>query len=320
MRSRKKYASVILVITGVLIFSCFEVMTKTMNGVLTGSLLTFYRFLIGGLVLLPFGISDIKKREFKFTGKFVLQLIILSFLLVACSMTLSQYGIFLSSASMTAVIFSSNSLFVSLFAVPFLKEKLTKSKLLGLLIGICGLIITCSGSLKQIRANNTFGFGVLLIFVSMLIFSFYTVFNKKIISKSLGPVAGTSMTSIIGSITLIPLILIQSKGTNPFSFDIGAIWPQFLFIAIVGTGIGYYVYFKGLDGIDTGVGSMLFLIKPPLATILAFIFLPEEHSVIGIPLIVGMLLIFAGMTVAVTGVKKTEKISDMVSTTKLNDF
>lgn len=103
LEAQKKY--LLLVLSGVIIFSTFEVVTKTMKGLLSGTTLTFYRFLIGGLVLLPFGIKDAKKQKSKLNTKEKGILVVLSFILVAICMTLSQYGIFFADASISALLF-----------------------------------------------------------------------------------------------------------------------------------------------------------------------------------------------------------------------
>ena len=288
----KKYAGMVL--AGVIIFSTFEVVTKTMNGALTGTALTFYRFLIGGLILLPFGIQDSRKREARLEKKELCILIVLSFLLVAASMTLAQYGIFYSSASISAVLFSSNPLFITVFAVILLKEKCTIPKMAGLGLGIIGLIFTCENLIQGDVVSENYVLGVGLTIIAMLLFCFYTVLNKKLIVSKIGPIASTAYTSIIGSLTLIPIMLVQGNmsGTNPFAFPILDILPQFLYCSIVGTGLAYLFYFVGLANIETGTGSMIFLIKPPLASLFAFVFLGEA---ITWNMIVGVIIILAGM-------------------------
>lgn len=292
----KKYAGMVL--AGVIIFSTFEVVTKTMNGALTGTALTFYRFLIGGLILLPFGIQDSRKREARLEKKELCILIVLSFLLVAASMTLAQYGIFYSSASISAVLFSSNPLFITVFAVILLKEKCTIPKMAGLGLGIIGLIFTCENLIQGDVVSENYVLGVGLTIIAMLLFCFYTVLNKKLIVSKIGPIASTAYTSIIGSLTLIPIMLVQGNmsGTNPFAFPILDILPQFLYCSIVGTGLAYLFYFVGLANIETGTGSMIFLIKPPLASLFAFVFLGEA---ITWNMIVGVIIILAGMYVAI---------------------
>ncbi|WP_176762383.1 DMT family transporter [Eubacterium oxidoreducens] len=286
-----------MVIIAIIIFSTFEVVSKTMGDVLSGTALTFYRFLIGGLVLLPFSIRDLKNRQFHFTPKIVLALFFFGFVLVAAIMTLAQYGIYYSDASICAVIFSSNPIFVTIFAVIILKESLTKYKSYGLIIGSAGLFICVLHFFVDGNITSTFGLGVLLQILSMLMFCIYTVLNSKYLVSRMGALSVTTFTSIFGAITLFPIVFAQSfaTDTNLFTFDVLSVLPKFLYISIIGTGLAYAMYFSGLSKIETSTGSMIFMAKPPLASIFAAIFLNET---IGINIIIGIVLIIAAMIIA----------------------
>ena len=296
LEAQRKY--LLLVLSGVIIFSTFEVVTKTMKGLLSGTTLTFYRFLIGGLVLLPFGIKDAKKQKSKLNTKEKGILVVLSFILVAICMTLSQYGIFFADASISALLFSVNPLFVTFFSMIILKEELTLQKISGLILGILGLIVTCLPLLLKSMVDGKYILGVVLVLVSMLLFCIYTVFNKKFIVPKTGAIASTAYTSVIGSLTMIPILLIQMavNDVNPFRFQVMEILPQFIYCSVIGTGLAYLLYFMGLAKVETGTGSMIFMIKPPLAAIFAAVFLGEQ---ITLNVVIGIILILSGMLVTV---------------------
>ena len=106
---------------GVLMFATFEVVSKSTGGYISASQLTFYRFLIGGVILLPFALRDLKVHHIRFSPKLILTFLVTGFLLVFISMNLCQVGLSHTSASLVAVLFSSNPLFVSLFSSMILK-------------------------------------------------------------------------------------------------------------------------------------------------------------------------------------------------------
>lgn len=306
-KSKTKY--LLMTIAGVIIFSTYEVVSKTMSGAISGSLLTLYRFMLGGLILLPFAVKDMKKRKVSINKKDVGFLFLFGFLLVCVSMTLAQYGIIYSKAAICAVTFSANPLIVSILAAFVFKEKFTARKTTGLAIGLAGLLVTCFSFFSGIdNQSENFVLGVVLIIVAMLIFCIYTIYSKKILTSKIGPTATTSLVSIFGSITLLPVVIIQGamNGTNPFACDIVSVMPQFLYCAIMGTGISYLLYFAGLANIETGTGSMIFMAKAPLASILAAIVLSEPTSIANI---IGIVLIIAGMTIAVMQKKQKPVIS-----------
>lgn len=292
----KKY--VVYLIIAILMFSTFEVVSKTTADAITPTQMTFYRFIIGGAVLLPFAIRDIRKNHIKLDAKFFITFLIMGALLVVFSMNLSQIGINYSSASMTAILFSSNPLFISLFSSFILKEKLNAGKILGLILGIIGLFITCIHIIfTPYEVSPLFILGIILIIVAMLIFSLYTVINKTLKPKY-GTFVCTSFSSIFGGAILMLIAVIQAvpAHTNPFAFDIAEIFPQFLFICIFNTGIAYFFYFDALSNLDTSISSMSFFVKPPLASILAAIVL---HEKITWNIILGIVLILCAVFVSI---------------------
>lgn len=292
----KKY--VIYLIIAILMFSTFEVVSKTTKDFITPTQMTFYRFIIGGIVLLPFAIRDMKRNHIKFNAKFFITFIFMGALLVVFSMNLCQMGINYSSASLTAILFSSNPLFISLFSSFILKEQLTSGKIAGLILGIIGLFVTCIHIiLAPYTISPLFILGVILIIMAMLIFSFYTVINKTLKPKY-GTFVCTSFSSIFGGLILMLIAVIQGTQahTNPFIFNITDILPQFLFICIFNTGLAYFFYFDALSNLDTSISSMSFFIKPPLASILAAWVL---HESITWNIILGIILILCSVFVSI---------------------
>lgn len=291
MKAKKK-TSVYLagLLFAILMFSTFEVASKSMHGCISSFQLTFYRFLIGGIVLIPFAVKELKNRNVHFSLKDHLVNILMGFLLVFCSMAVTQIGLQMSSASLTAIIFSSNPLFISIFSALLLKEKLTVGKIIGLFVGIIGLFVACAHVFTmQFDVDSTFIIGVGLLFAGMLVFSLYTVLNKPRVQKY-GALACTTLSSIYGALTVIPLLLATgaAEHTNPFAFQYREIAWTFWFVAIFVTGIAYYFYFDALSNLDTSISSMAFFIKPPLASFLCFLLLNEEiapNSIAGIVVI-----------------------------------
>lgn len=289
---------IIYLALAIFMFSTFEVVCKSAKSAISPSQLTFYRFFIGGIILLPFAIRDMRKKKLRLNAKMLLTFTGMGTLLVALSMTLSQIGIAYSTASLTAVLFSSNPLFISLFSCLLLKEQLTSGKLIGLFIGIAGLcVVTADIFITPYQVTPQFILGAVLILIAMLIFSFYSVLNKKL-TPHYSTFICVSFASILGSIVLFVFSCIRDipAGINPLAFDFAAIVPQFLYICIFTTGLAYYFYYDALANLDTGLSSMSFFVKPPLASLLAAVFLKEKITP---NLIAGIILILLAVFISV---------------------
>ncbi|MDD6611715.1 MAG: DMT family transporter [Clostridiales bacterium] len=292
---------ILYLVVAILAFSSFETVSKPTAAFISPAQLTFYRFLIGGCMLLPFARRQQKQQNIRLGAKDYLKFAGLGFCLVCVSLNLAQYGITYANASMSAVIFSANPLFTTLFAALILKEAISWRKLLGLGIGIVGLITTCLHLFGQERADGRFLFGIVLIVTGMLAFALYTVCSKAV-SGTCGSIVTITWSSILGALLMIP-ILLSGNGNNPFAFQLSAIVPEFLYLCLIGTALAYYCYFDAIAHVSTGLGSMSFFIKPGLASLLCAVVLGEPITA---NIIIGIILILCGLAVSLrTGKQKT---------------
>ena len=292
---------ILYLVVAILAFSSFETVSKPTAAFISPAQLTFYRFLIGGCMLLPFARRQQKQQNIRLGAKDYLKFAGLGFCLVCVSLNLAQYGITYANASMSAVIFSANPLFTTLFAALILKEAISWRKLLGLGIGIVGLITTCLHLFGQERADGRFLFGIVLIVTGMLAFALYTVCSKAV-SGTCGSIVTITWSSILGALLMIPM-LVSGNGNNPFAFQLSAIVPEFLYLCLIGTALAYYCYFDAIAHVSTGLGSMSFFIKPGLASLLCAVVLGEPITA---NIIIGIILILCGLAVSLrTGKQKT---------------
>ncbi|MGB9792422.1 MAG: EamA family transporter, partial [Thermacetogeniaceae bacterium] len=121
------------------------------------------------------------------------------------------------------------------------------------------------------RGDGSYCLGVLLTFLSAGVFGFYTVTAKKFALRY-GSLAMNSLSFVLGSLLLLPLLYFL--GLPVFSASRAA-WLRIAYLSICVTGIAYYTYFSGLSMCDTSLGSMVFFIKPVLASLLAAAVLGE---------------------------------------------
>lgn len=253
----------------IIFFSTYEVVGRTLVGKIDPVQLNFIRFFFGGLILLPAAQLELKKKNFKINAMDLIQMALLGLLLVGVSMNLLQYGLNQTRANLAAVLFSSNPLFVTLTAALVLDEQFSLRKLLGLGLGFVGVAVIFFDN----GATGTIYFrGIIYLLLSALTFGAYTVLAKKI-SMRTGSLAMNSLSFILGSVFLIPVLLFKRLPVFSMSFNI---WPQMIYLTVFVTGLAYYSYFKGLALTDTSLGSMVFFIKPLLASLLAAISLGEK--------------------------------------------
>lgn len=256
------------VILTALLFSTMEVACKVAGNDLDPLQLTFLRFFIGGLILLPFGIAEIKKREIKLDYKDILKLLGVGIIGIPISMVLFQVGIMNCNASSVSVMFSINPLFTMVCAHFLTSEKITKEKTTALAIGIIGLVFIIRPWGMQ-EGNSAFG--VVCILLAAITFGVYTV-TGKMAGQKIGSVAQAAISFLLGSAVLLIVIIIMGR---PVLEGVADNIPIILYTGIFITGLGYYSYFTSIKLSDATTGSFAFFLKPALAPIIAVIILRE---------------------------------------------
>lgn len=283
---KKAYGFVVLT---ALLFSTMEVACKVAGNDLDPFQLTFLRFLIGGLILLPFGITEMKKKEIKLNRKDLLNLLCVGTIGIPVSMVLFQIGIMNCNASSASVMFSVNPLFTMVCAHLLTNEKVTKYRLAALAVGIIGLFFIIRP--WDVQEGNT-AYGTVCLLLAAITFGFYTVAGK-ITSQKIGSVAQAAISFLMGSVVLLVVIIIAGK---PVFDGIADNIPIVLYTGIFITGLGYYFYFTSIKLSDATTGSFAFFLKPALAPIIAVIVLGETilwNTFVGI----GIILIASYMNI-----------------------
>lgn len=272
----------------VILFSTFEVASKLVGSGLHPLQISFLRFILGGLVLLPFAVIRMKRRGVKLTLRLAAETSLLGFVNIVVSMGLIQYGLLYANASTSAVIFSSNPVFVALFAWLILGEKIDIFKILGMGVGIVGVILLFSDKLGLSAAS---ALGPLLVMGSAVVFALYTVLGKRLTVKGMDSLVMTSLSFIAGSLMLLPAMLVMKIPV--LAFD-AALVPLILYLGIAVSGIAYMSYFYGLANVNTSTGSLIYFVKPVLAALFSVIIL---HESLNTRFYAGTAVIIAGLAV-----------------------
>ncbi len=249
-------------ITAVL-FVTLEPVSKLIASEVNPYAITFWRFVIGSLILLPPATVKIKKEKIHISLKDFGIMTALGILFICISMTTLQIGVQKAdSPSLIAIIFSSNSIFTILFAVIILKEKLTRNKVIALILGVVGVLACADFSSGTSLESVLYG-----VFAA-LSFSLYTVLTQKF-TKKFGGIVQTGIVFLVGSLVLLVALLIVGVDVMP-SFSAENI-SILCYLGFLVTGIGYACYFKAIEKGGAIMASLAFFIKPILTPFVTLI-------------------------------------------------
>jgi drug/metabolite transporter (DMT)-like permease len=268
-------------------FSTMEIAGKMISNQFNPFQLTFLRFFIGSLVLLPFAVMEVKRRNLKLGLNDFLYFALTGITGIVISMSFFQLAILNTKASTVAIIFSTNFVFTIPFAIIILKEKVNKKMLITLLISVLGILLI----FNPFSINPDMK-GILLAFGAAVTFSLFSVISKTRVQKYGGLILN-SFSFLIGNIFLLMCLL---------SFNIPVISGinsgnilHLLYLGIFVTGIGYLCYFEAMKHTSAITASLVFCIKPALAPLLSFIILHESLST---NTVLGIICIVAASVVA----------------------
>ena len=302
-RSRSGYIFIVLC---AVIFSTMEVMLKTVHGVFAPMQITCLRFLVGGVLLIPFAMRSIRKKNAVLTRKDLGFFACAGFLCVVIAMSLYQMSVTYTRASIVAVIFSCNPIFVTMLAHFLLHEEIHKNHIIALILELTAALIIIDPIHASLDPT-----GALLAILSAAMFSFYSVFGKKRTPR-FGGIAVTCLSFLFGATELVALLLFgrTAAGASLYgalglkifidvplfeNIPLSAL-PALLYICCINSAAGFVCHMMAMEKTSAQEASLIFFLKPIIAPIFAFIFLKEE---IPLNMLVGIVCFLAGSLCAI---------------------
>lgn len=299
MTQKSKQAAIcVCIVLAAFLFSTMEIALKFAGAQFDAIQLTFLRFLIGGAILLPFAISDLKKRQVKLVTSDYVYMLLLGIVCICFSMVLFQIGVMRTNASLSAVIIAANPVFTMIFAHFMTEDKFTRKKALILVLNIIGLTVVANPF--DLGEGNDL-IGILLVVIASIAFGLYSAMGKLRVGK-IGGMAQNSISFLLGSFVMLVILIVMQK---PIIAGVTA--DNILLVLYVGifvTGIGYYCFVKAIELSSPSTASIAFFIKPALALILAYIILGEAITA---NKVVGVIIIICASTINLIKPKKRVK-------------
>lgn len=284
----EKRISIICVIICAFCFGTMEIALKIGAASFTPLQITFLRFFLGGIVLLPFALRDLKKREHRLSRGDLLYLTVLAVTGICISMTLCQVGLLKSNANTAAVIICSNPVFTMIFAHFLVNDRFTKRKAVVLVLSLLGLVFVANPF--DMAEGNT-PEGILCVLTAAVLFGLFSAIGKMRVAV-LGGLTQNSFSFLIGSAILFAALLIT--GQPVVQGITAASLPVLLYAGIVVTGFGYWSYLKAIELSGPSFASVAFFIKPVIACILSAVILSET---ITWTTIIGVILVLTGSVI-----------------------
>lgn len=315
---KKGYLYIIL---ATFFFSTMEIALKISAGDYNAIQLTLLRFLIGALILLPLSLREIKQKKLVFKPGDLAFFLLTGFICVIVSMILFQMGIIYSEASVAAVLFSCNSVFVVLFAYLLLTEKIYRHTIISIIVSVAGMLVI----INPAHLSGS-GVGIALSLGAAVTFALYNVVGRTR-SERYGGITLTCFSFFFGCAEMLLLVVFShipavsgwfnEKGLSVFAnipllsgITLSSL-PGLIYVGIFVTGLGYTFYFLAMEQTSAATAALVFYIKPVLAPIFALIILNEPITP---QMIGGIVLIIVGSVISfVPGIRLQKANGQMKS-------
>src|SRR5713101_1129586 len=252
-----------------------------------------------------FAILWFREGSFKIERSWIPTLIVMGILNTTLYQIFFLYGVKYAAASDDSLVIGIGPVLIAVMASFILKERLTATKILGFASGLVG-IITISILSPNTQVLNR-PLGVTLVFGGATAYALYTVILRRFIARNRadnhGPQQSSlsilSWISLFGWFFLIPLSLLEAPWT--YSWDAGS-WLGILYLAILSTVVGYFLYIEGVSKIGAGRSGIFGNLVPVFGVLTSSLVLGENLS----PwTAVSFLLILAGVLLVNRRVKSS---------------
>ncbi len=264
--------------------------------------LTIMRFFVVCVILLT--ILLLKSELFsKLHKQDIIPIFILGFFGVIVYHLGLNYGEQFISPGAASLIIATIPVYIVVLAAVFLNEKISRIKLLGIILALGGVLIISIWGTEDTSIEIKYISAALAVLVAAIMGALYTIAGKKLLERYNG-LSLTVYAILLGSIGLIPFVLLSNFGlisfiSKPLLDEVAAMstngWIAIIFLGIFSTVIGYIIWYVALEMKTASEISIYLYAIPVISTIVSYFFFDDKITWLfalgGILVIVGLIIV-----------------------------
>ena len=234
---------------------------------------------LGGLLLVLISLKRLKTDCLKLFSNY--QLLLVGGLSVAVYPLAFYSSMRLSGVAIGTVISLASAPFFTVLLECLISKKIVSTKwLISFAIGVVGIVLLSMGKVDDIQQhtqNMDHYFGMLLGLLAGLSYALYSWAAKRLISRDIH--SRSAMASMFGIAAVILLPSLFFTGDNLFASTSNSLVA--LYMAIIPMFLGYVLFGYGLNYIEASQATLLTMLEPAVATVMAVLIVGEKFSMIG---------------------------------------
>lgn len=247
-------------------------------------MIVFFRVFMASIFLLS--VCKILKLSFVINKRLFIIFLLMSLFNNVIPFNLIAWGQSQITASVSSILNATTPLFTVILANYWPKgEKATLNRIIGVVVGICGVSILMGFSFDDL--NNSID-GQIAILLASVSYAISVLFGKQI-DSSIHPAISATMMLCISSIILMPIVIYM--GVDFISVSKIESMIPLLGLSIFSTAVAYLIFYKLIKNIGSNV-MLVTLLMPISAIFMSIIFLGES---IATQHIIGLILILIGL-------------------------
>lgn len=243
-----------------------------------------------GISLILFWILFLFKRpEKKIDKKDIPAFLLCALTAIALNQMLFIKGLSFTFPIHAALLTLITPIFITILAARMLKEKITFTKIFGLLLGVAGAFLLISNRGISAPGENAL-LGDFLVILSAFAYTFYFILVKPLMNKY-SAIQVIRWIFTIGFLMTFPLSL---KEFTDITWQVFALqdWLILFVIVVPGTFLAYVFNVYGIQKLSASMAGAYIYSQPVFAVVFAMIFLKERLSLYKI---IAAIFIFAGV-------------------------
>jgi drug/metabolite transporter (DMT)-like permease len=194
------------------------------------------------------------------------------------------------TGGLAAIIVALVPLFVALFSIWLSRRgKITGWMITGLLIGFSGILVIFYDYLGELR-NSSFVFGVILALISVVSWSFGTVYSSKQ-KSSISILFNVGWQMLIAGVIMLIACLFTGKYVNLADASDNALY-SLLYLIVFGSLIAYSAFVFAISKLPPTLVSIYAYINPIVAVVFGWILLSEKMN---LNMILGTIITLGGV-------------------------
>jgi drug/metabolite transporter (DMT)-like permease len=203
---------------------------------------------------------------------------------------LYNWGAGLSLAVNGALITTMVPILTALIAVVILRERLTRARVLGLIIALAGVLIISDIHWGSVSFLGPYLFGNLVLLGGAVGNAIYVVFGKRLLERS-GPMTVLFWGQALGFVGSLPFLYFDPFHLNSVRTYTLYTWLALLFLGTIFYSFTVVIFFRILVRLDAGQIMVFAYLQPVFGVIMATILLEERFTV---NMVIGGLLVIGG--------------------------